>query len=344
MQSPKQLAINGFGRIGRCVLRAYLERPALHSQLSICAINEIADTQTLLHLLKYDSTHGRLPAEVSCEIDAGREYLVLQDAWGGRQRIALSHQSNLAELKWERCDVLLECTGLHGSRVEAEQLLSAGAQKVLYSQPASPEVDNTVVFGVNEKTLKPNDKIISNASCTTNALVPVVKTLHEAFGISAGAITTLHSAMNDQPVIDAYHHTDLRKTRAAISSMIPVHTALARGVERILPELKDCFTAHAIRVPTINVSAIDLTLNLKQNVDVAAINTCLAEASEQDLAGIMAITDEKLASCDFNHDPHSVIVDASQTQVTQGSMVKLLLWFDNEWAYANRMLDVAALL
>jgi D-erythrose 4-phosphate dehydrogenase len=202
-------------------------------------------------------------------------------------------------------------------------------------------VDATVVYGVNHRQLQPADRIVSAASCTTNAIVPVVQALHEAVGIESGTITTIHSAMNDQPVLDAYHHTDLRKTRAASQSIIPVDTALARGVERVLPHMAGRFTAQALRVPTINVSAMDLTVAACSDTDTAAINRALHDAAQSGFDGVLGYTEEPLASCDFNHDPRSSIVDASQTRVSGRRLVKVLIWFDNEWAYANRMLDVA---
>ena len=340
---PKRLAINGFGRIGRCVLRSFLEQPALQQKFVITAINEIADTATLTHLLKYDSTHGRLNAQVSVELRDGLEFLMINAQGQSLPPIALTHHSSPDDAQWQ-CDVLLECSGRFATAVDAAKHQRSGAKKILYSQPAYADVDATIVYGVNHQSLQSTDCIVSNASCTTNAVVPVIQCIHQALHIEAGAITTLHSAMNDQPVIDAYHHTDLRKTRAAINSMIPVRTELAKGVERLLPELAGRFTAHAIRVPTINVSAIDLAITLKRETSAEEINALLSDAAKILPEHVLAVTHEKLASCDFNHDMHSVIVDASQTQVVRGKLVKLLLWFDNEWAYANRMLDVAALL
>jgi glyceraldehyde-3-phosphate dehydrogenase type I len=202
-------------------------------------------------------------------------------------------------------------------------------------------VDQTVVYGVNQQALRSDHRIVSNASCTTNAIVPVIKALEEAVGIEAGTITTIHSAMNDQPVLDAYHHTDLRKTRAASQSIIPVDTELARGVERLLPEMAGRFTAQALRVPTLNVSALDLTIHTCRDTDEAEINRILREASQSRFDGVLGYTDELLASCDFKHDPRSSIVDASQTRASGKRLVKVLTWFDNEWGYANRMLDVA---
>jgi glyceraldehyde-3-phosphate dehydrogenase type I len=211
----------------------------------------------------------------------------------------------------------------------------------LFSQPAEADVDATVVYGVNHSELLAEHRIASNASCTTNAIVPVIAALHEAVGIESGTITTIHSAMNDQPVLDAYHHTDLRKTRAASQSIIPVDTGLARGVERILPQMAERFTAQALRVPTLNVSALDLTVYTQADTDTAAINRILHDAAQSRFNGVLGYTEELLASCDFNHDAHSGIVDASQTRVSGGRLVKVLTWFDNEWGYANRMLDVA---
>jgi glyceraldehyde-3-phosphate dehydrogenase type I len=237
--------------------------------------------------------------------------------------------------------VVLECSGTFSDRETAELHLLAGARKVIFSQPAESTVDATIVQGVNEHLLTGDETIISNASCSTNCVVPVIKVLHETFQVDGGVITTIHSAMNDQPVIDAYHHTDLRKTRAAIQSIIPVDTALARGIDRMLPELSGCFEAQAMRVPTINVSAIDLSVLLKTDVDIYAVNRLLRQAAEGPLSGILGYTEEPLASCDFNHDPRSGIVDAGQTRVSRQRLVKVLIWFDNEWGYANRMIELA---
>jgi glyceraldehyde-3-phosphate dehydrogenase type I len=212
---------------------------------------------------------------------------------------------------------------------------------VLFSQPAQADVDATVVYGVNQHALRADHRIVSNASCTTNGIVPVIKALDEAVGIESGTITTIHSAMNDQPVLDAYHHTDLRKTRAAGQSIIPVDTALARGVERVLPAMSGRFSAQALRVPTLNVSAMDLTIQASRDTDVAEVNRALHDAAQSGFSGVLGYTEELLASCDFNHDARSSIVDASQTRVSGNRLVKVLTWFDNEWGYANRMLDVA---
>lgn len=327
-----RLAINGYGRIGRSVLRALYEGP-LRSELQVVAVNELADARTVLHLTRYDSTHGRFAGTL-----AGDE----NQLWVNDDPITLLRQPLIEELPWADLgvDVVLECTGAFSDRATAQLHLRQGAGKVLFSQPAEADVDATVVYGVNHRELQAQQQIASNASCTTNAIVPVIKALHEAVGIESGTITTIHSAMNDQPVLDAYHHTDLRKTRAASQSIIPVDTGLARGVERILPEMAGRFTAQALRVPTLNVSALDLTILTRSDTDVAAVNRALHDAAQTGFDGVLGYTEELLASCDFNHDARSSIVDASQTRVSGKRLVKVLTWFDNEWAYANRMLDV----
>ncbi len=328
-----RLAINGYGRIGRGVLRALQESP-LRERLCVVAINELADARTVLHLTRYDTTHGRFPGALDGD---GRRLTV------DGNDIALLRSEEIAGLPWGELevDLVMECTGAFSDRATAECHLRQGAHRVLFSQPAQADVDATVVFGVNHRELRPEHRIVSNASCTTNAIVPVIAALHDAVGIESGTITTIHSAMNDQPVLDAYHHTDLRKTRAASQSIIPVDTALARGVERILPAMAGRFTAQALRVPTLNVSALDLTVQVRTGTDETAINRALHDAAQSAFDGVLGYTDEPLASCDFNHDARSGIVDASQTRVSGRRLVKVLVWFDNEWAYANRMLDVA---
>lgn len=326
-----RLAINGYGRIGRSVLRALYESGA-REQMQIVAINEPADSKTMAHLTRYDSTHGRFNGTV----EDSKDLLSING-----DDIHITHNSALNQLPWGELsvDVVLECSGTFTDRGTAEQHLTSGAKRVLFSQPADPRVDATIVYGINQEILTGNETIISSAACSTNCVVPVIKVLNDSFGIDGGVITTIHSAMNDQPVIDAYHHTDLRKTRAAMQSIIPVDTGLALGIDRLLPELSGRFQAQAMRVPTVNVSAIDLSVMLNSNVDTAAVNAALAVASTGYLNGILGYTDEPLASCDFNHDPRSGIVDASQTRVSREKLVKVLVWFDNEWGYANRMLD-----
>jgi D-erythrose 4-phosphate dehydrogenase len=328
-----RLAINGYGRIGRSVLRALYESPH-RSALQVVAVNELADARTVLHLSRYDSTHGRFPGA----LDGDEHQLrVAGDA------IALLRSPHIKDLPWAELgvDLVLECTGAFSDRATAEQHLRQGAAKVLFSQPAQPDVDLTVVYGINHDELRAGQQIVSNASCTTNGIVPVIKALEDTVGIESGTITTIHSAMNDQPVLDAYHHTDLRKTRAASQSIIPVDTGLARGLERILPAMAGRFTAQALRVPTLNVSALDLTIQTRSDTDEVAINRVLHDAAQSSFEGVLGYTEELLASCDFNHDPRSSIVDASQTRVSGKRLVKVLIWFDNEWGYANRMLDVA---
>ena len=328
-----RLAINGYGRIGRSVLRA-LHDGEHGSAMRVVAINEIADTNTVVHLTRYDSTHGRFPGDVV----AGDGSMVIDGV-----PIQLLREAEPGRLPWSALDVdvVLECTGAFTERRLAEQHLTQGARRVLFSQPAQSDVDATIVYGINHELLGADQRIVSNASCTTNGIVPVLKALMDDFGIASGTITTIHSAMNDQPVLDAYHHTYLSKTRAAGQSIIPVDTALAKGVERILPELAGRLSAQALRVPTLNVSAMDLTVQVEKAVDTGSVNRALAAAAAARFAGVLGYTEEPLASCDFNQDPHSCIVDAGQTRVSGGHLVKVLIWFDNEWGYANRMLDVA---
>ncbi|MGD9661134.1 MAG: type I glyceraldehyde-3-phosphate dehydrogenase [Porticoccaceae bacterium] len=327
---PLKLAINGFGRVGRSVFRALYER-GLTARLPVVAINELADVETIRYLTRYDSTHGRFPGDVRVE----GEHLAVND-----KVIAISHTESLDNLHWRNVDVVLECTGTFDERSNAEKHLSAGAARVLFSQPARSDVDATIVCGVNENDLCGSHTIVSAASCTTNCVVPALSVLDRKLGIDAAVITTIHSAMNDQPLLDSYHHTDLRKTRAAIQSMIPVDTLLAAGISRLLPGLNGRIEAQAMRVPTQNVSAIDLSVVVNGDVTPELINRLMKEAAESELQGILGYTEEPLASCDFNHDPHSGIVDASQTRVAGKRLVKLLIWFDNEWGYANRMIDV----
>jgi len=312
-------------------LRALYESNA-RQWIQVVAINEPAETKTMAHLTRYDSTHGRFPGTVEWQQDK----LVVND-----DVIQICHQEDLSQLPWTNfgIDVVLECSGTFSDRSTAALHITAGATRVLFSQPAEPNIDATIVYGINHQVLSGDETIISSASCSTNCVVPVISVLNDSFGVDGGVITTIHSAMNDQPVIDAYHHTDLRKTRGAMQSIIPVDTELALGIDRLLPELTGRFQAQAMRVPTANVSAIDLSIMLNNQVDVDAINRALSNASEGYLTDVLGYTEEPLASCDFNHDPRSGIVDASQTRVSQNKLVKVLIWFDNEWGYANRMLD-----
>lgn len=256
--------------------------------------------------------------------------------------ISLLRETRIDNLPWHDLgiDLVIESTGAFSDRTTAEQHINSGARRVLFSQPAQPDVDATIVWGLNQSELRADHRIISAGSCTTNALCPVLKIIDDAFGIEAGTITTVHSAMNDQPVLDAYHHTDLRKTRAAFHSIIPVDTELAAGIPRILPKLTNKLTAHALRVPTLNVSALDITLQTRRSCHAAAVNGALSAAAESSLIGVLGVATEPLASCDFNGESCSGVVDASQTQVAGDHLVKILVWFDNEWAYAQRLLDI----
>lgn len=330
---PYRIAINGYGRIGRCVLRAFYESTH-YADLRIVALNDLADIKTLAHLTRYDSTHGRFLGTIA---DGEQELIVNGDT------IAVFNSANPGETLWADSDVdlVMECSGAFSDRATAELHLQAGAKAVLFSQPAENDVDATVVYGINHNILGADDRIVSNASCTTNCIVPVLQVLDATFQIESGVITTIHSAMNDQPVIDSYHHNDLRKTRSAMQSIIPVDTALAKGIERILPQLAGKLEAQAIRVPTVNVSAMDISVVVHRNTDRDSVNEAIIAASKQMSVNVLGYTNEPLASCDFNHDPRSAVVDLSQTRVAGKNLVKLLVWFDNEWAYANRMLDVA---
>jgi len=327
-----KLAINGFGRIGRNIVRALYES-GLEDQIKIVAINELADPKGIAHLLKYDTSHGRF----SFPVNLGEDTLTVAN-----DSIALFAEENPAELPWQTLDVdvVLECTGVYHSREHAELHLAAGAKKVLFSQPADADVDATIVCGINDDELKAEHTIVSNGSCTTNCIVPVIKVLDDAFSIESGAITTIHASMHDQQVIDAYHH-DLRRTRAASQSIIPVDTKLARGIERILPKFHSRFEAIAVRVPTINVTAMDLSVTVNTDVNLATVNQALKLAAKDRLDGILSYTEEPLVSVDFNHDPHSCIIDGTQTRVSHKRLIKLLVWCDNEWGFANRMLDTA---
>ena len=332
-----RIAINGYGRIGRCVLRAFYESND-YAGMRIVAINDLADITNLSHLTRYDSTHGRFLGTVETNNEASEKKMIVNG-----DQIRVFNESDVGKLPWSDLDVdlVMECSGAFKDRETAQLHITGGAKKVLFSQPAESNVDATLVYGTNHKTLKPDAKIVSNASCTTNCIVPVLKAINEMFKIESGAITTIHSAMNDQPIIDSYHDDDLRKTRSAMQSIIPVDTALAKGIERILPELTGLLEAQAIRVPTLNVSLMDLTLSVASSTNVEEVNQAILKASASLPENVLGFTDEPLASCDFNHDPRSAIVDLNQTSVANGKLIKLFVWFDNEWAYANRMLDVA---
>lgn len=329
---PVNIAINGFGRIGRNVARALFESNR-SNEFNLVAINEIAEPKAIAHLLKYDSTHGRFPFHVTLK----NNQLIIND-----KPTSLSHEKGLNHLPWakQQVDVVLDCTGIYGTYQDGNKHLQQGAKKVLFSHPASTDVDATIIYGVNHNILTNNDNIVSNGSCTTNCVVPVINAIDNAFGVESGTITTIHSSMHDQQVIDAYH-SDLRLTRAASHSIIPVDTKLAIGIERILPKFSGRFEAIAVRVPTLNVTAMDLSVTLSQDVNIHTVNQAIKNSQINGLQGILGYTEEPLVSVDFNHDPHSCIVDGNQTRVSHKRLVKLLIWCDNEWGFANRMLDTA---
>ncbi|OAN12608.1 type I glyceraldehyde-3-phosphate dehydrogenase [Photobacterium jeanii] len=332
-----KVAINGFGRIGRSVLRALYES-GKHQQIQVVAVNELAEPEAMAHLLQYDTSHGRFFKPVSHD----QEHLFITHQNGEQDSIRILHQSDINLLPWRdlEVDIVFDCTGFYGSREDGLAHIQAGAKKVLFSHPAANDIDNTIIYGVNHETLKASDRIVSNGSCTTNCIVPVIKVLDEAFGIESGTITTIHSSMNDQQVIDAYH-TDLRRTRAASQSIIPVDTKLHLGIGRVFPKFSDKFEAISVRVPTINVTAMDLSVTVQTKVKVNDVNQSLMDATRCTLANIVDYTEAPLVSIDFNHDPHSAIVDGTQTRVSNQHLIKMLVWCDNEWGFANRMLDTA---
>jgi erythrose-4-phosphate dehydrogenase len=325
-----RIAINGFGRIGRSVLRALYES-GRRAEIKVVAINELADAEGMAHLLKYDSTHGRFDWDVRQERDV---------LYVGDDAIRLLHQKEINQLPWGDLgvDIVLDCSGIYGKRADGEMHLAYGAKKVLFSHPGSSDLDATVIYGVNHQQLQPEHRIVSSGSCTTNCIIPVIKLLDDAFNIESGTVTTIHASMNDQQVIDAYH-PDLRRTRAASQSIIPVDTKLAAGITRIFPKFCDRFEAISVRVPTINVTAIDLSVTVTNAVSVLDVNNVLQRAAKGSFRSIVDYTELPLVSIDFNHDPHSAIVDGTQTRVSGKHLIKTLVWCDNEWGFANRMLD-----
>lgn len=326
-----RVAINGFGRIGRNILRAHYERK-LHPEIQIVAINDLGDVNTNAHLIRYDTTHGKFPGEVSV---AGNDLVVNGD------KIRVVAERDPKKLPWKELniDIVFECTGFFTSKEKANGHIEAGAKKVIISAPATG-VDATVVYGVNDNILKASDTVISNASCTTNCLATVVKPLHEAIGIVSGLMNTVHAYTNDQSLLDVYH-SDLRRARAAGQSIIPAKTGAASAVGLVLPELNGKLDGFAVRVPTINVSVVDLTFEAKRNTTVDEVNQVVHKASQGALKGILGYNEEQLVSVDFNHNPSSAIFDTVGTKVI-GNLVKILAWYDNEWGFSNRMLDVAS--
>ncbi|MCS0220169.1 erythrose-4-phosphate dehydrogenase [Vibrio alginolyticus] len=332
-----KVAINGFGRIGRNVLRAVYES-GKHQQIKVVVVNELAQPEAMAHLLQYDTSHGRFGKKISHD----QEHLHVHHDSGEYDSIRILHLSEIELLPWRdlEVDIVLDCTGVFGSQADGQAHIEAGAKKVLFSHPGANDLDNTIIYGVNHETLKDEHRVVSNGSCTTNCIVPIIKVLDEAFGIESGTITTIHSSMNDQQVIDAYHN-DLRRTRAASQSIIPVDTKLHKGIERIFPKFSNKFEAISVRIPTVNVTAMDLSVTISTNVKVNDVNQTIVNASQCTLRNIVDYTESPLVSIDFNHDPHSAIVDGSQTRVSNGQLVKMLVWCDNEWGFANRMLDTA---
>ncbi|RSD30857.1 erythrose-4-phosphate dehydrogenase [Vibrio pectenicida] len=337
-----KVAINGFGRIGRNVLRAVYES-GKNQQIKVVAVNELAQPDAMAHLLQYDTSHGRFGRKVTHD----QEHIYIHhdapyEGTGEFDSIRILHLPEINLLPWRdlEVDLVLDCTGVFGTQADGQEHIKAGAKKVLFSHPGSHDLDNTIIYGVNHDTLKAEHKVVSNGSCTTNCIVPIIKALDDAFEIESGTITTIHSSMNDQQVIDAYH-TDLRRTRAASQSIIPVDTKLHKGIERIFPKFSNKFEAISVRVPTVNVTAMDLSVTVHTNVKVNDVNQTILNASQCTLRGIVDYTEAPLVSIDFNHDPHSAIVDGTQTRVSNGHLVKMLVWCDNEWGFANRMLDTA---
>jgi glyceraldehyde 3-phosphate dehydrogenase len=330
-----KVAINGFGRIGRNILRAHYESGKKHG-LQFVALNDLGDAQTNAHLLKYDTAHGAFKGTVGVE---GSALVVNGDS------IRVVAERDPAKLPWKDLgvDVVMECTGLFTSKARAGAHLQAGARKVIISAPGEKDVDRTVVYGVNDKALKGSDTVISNASCTTNCLAPLVKALDDRIGVVSGLMTTVHSYTNDQVLTDVYHK-DLRRARSATHNMIPTKTGAAAAVGLVLPHLNGKLDGFSIRVPTINVSLVDLTFVAKKATSVDEVNKALKSAADGDLKGILEYTMEPLVSSDFNHNPASSIVDGQLTKVADGTLVKVYSWYDNEWGFSNRMLDVAVAL
>ncbi|MEL6595591.1 MAG: type I glyceraldehyde-3-phosphate dehydrogenase [Pseudomonadota bacterium] len=323
-----KVAINGFGRIGRNVLRAIIESE--RTDIEVVAINDLGPVDTNAHLLRYDSVHGRFPADVTVtetSIDVGRGPM------------AVTALRNPADLPWADVDIVLECTGIFTSKEACQAHLDNGASRVLISAPGK-DADKTIVYGVNHETLTGDDIVVSNASCTTNCLAPVAKVLNDSVGITKGFMTTIHSYTGDQPTLDTMHK-DLYRARAAALSMIPTSTGAAKAVGLVLPELDGKLDGVAIRVPTPNVSVVDMTFEASRDTSLEEINSAIQAAANGPLKGVLGVTDEKLVSMDFNHDPHSSIFATDQTKVMEGTMCRVLSWYDNEWGFSNRMADTA---
>ncbi|MBF8268623.1 MAG: glyceraldehyde-3-phosphate dehydrogenase [Gammaproteobacteria bacterium] len=330
-----KVGINGYGRIGRNILRALYES-GRNKEIQIVAVNDLGDANTNAHLTRFDSAHGKFPGTVSV---TGDSLIVNGDS------IKVLSERDPAKLPWGQLgvDVVHECTGLFTSKAKAGAHLQGGAKKVIISAPGGKDIDATVVYGVNHKVLKASDTVISNASCTTNCLAPVVKVLHDNIGVVNGIMTTIHAYTNDQVLTDVYH-SDLRRARSATSSMIPTKTGAAAAVGLVLPELNGKLDGFAMRVPTLNVSVVDLTFLAARATTVEEINKLMKAAAAGELKGVLQYNDEPLVSIDFNHNPASSIYDASLTKIIDGTTVKVIAWYDNEWGFSNRMLDTTVAL
>ncbi|WP_457647976.1 type I glyceraldehyde-3-phosphate dehydrogenase [Profundibacter sp.] len=323
-----KVAINGFGRIGRNILRAIIESG--RTDIEVIAINDLGPVETNAHLLRFDSVHGRFPATVT----TGDDWIDV-----GRGKIRVTAIRNPEDLPWNDVDIAMECTGIFTAKDKAELLLKSGASRVLISAPGA-NADKTIVYGVNHNVLTKDDIIVSNASCTTNCLSPVAQTLHNAIGINHGFMTTIHSYTGDQPTLDTMHK-DLYRARAAAMSMIPTSTGAAKAVGLVLPEMAGKLDGVAIRVPTPNVSVVDLTFEASRDTTVEEVNAAIKAAADGPLKGVLGYTEVPNVSIDFNHDPHSSIFHMDQTKVVSGNMVRILTWYDNEWGFSNRMSDTA---
>lgn len=323
------IAINGFGRIGRNIVRAYYERPELHQKIKIIAINDLGDSSINAHLLQFDSVHGYFHKIVTHD----EHSLAVEN-----NKILCFSERDPSKLPWKehKIDIVCECTGLFTDKQSAAKHITAGAKKVLISAPGK-NVDATVVYGINDQSLKSTDKIISNASCTTNCLAPIAKPLNDSLGIETGLMTTIHAYTNDQQLSDSYH-SDVYRARSATMSMIPTKTGAASAISEVIPELIGKLDGMAVRVPTINVSLVDFSFNATRETSKEEVNTIIKDAAENSLQGILNYSDKPLVSIDYNHNPHSSNFDSLQTKV-KGSLVKVMSWYDNEWGFCNRMLD-----
>ena len=325
-----KVGINGYGRIGRNILRALYESKRTN-EIQVIAINDLGDTNTNAHLTQYDTAHGKFPGTITVEND---------DMVINGDKVRVLSERDPSKLPWGKLgvDVVIESTGFFTSKAKAQAHINGGAKKVIISAPGGRDVDATVVYGVNDGVLRSTHTVISNASCTTNCLAPVIKVLHENIGVQSGVMTTIHAYTNDQVLTDVYH-TDLRRARSATMSMIPTKTGAAAAVGLVLPELNGLLDGYAVRVPTINVSMVDLSFSAARETTVKEINSLMQQASEGELKGVLEYNNAPLVSVDFNHNPASSIYDAELSKVINGNLIKVVAWYDNEWGFSNRMLD-----